>query len=66
MAPARTPACSVPPVRTDITLQQRQLDQVELGPAAADAFEFTGKRFARVDRTIRDCLSRGPRGDGPR
>ena len=37
-------------VRAAIGLQQRELHKIELGAAAADAFEFAGSRFKRVDR----------------
>jgi len=36
--------------RAEIGLQQRELHQVELCAATADAFEFASNRFKRVDR----------------
>ena len=36
-------------VRAEIGLQQRELHQVELGAAAADALEFAGDRLKRID-----------------
>jgi hypothetical protein len=51
MAAARShPARIVRAVRAEIGLQQRELHQVELGAATADAFQFAGNRFKRVDR----------------
>jgi hypothetical protein len=47
-APAQHPARTVRAVRAQVSLQQRKLDQVELGAAAADAFEFAGNRVERV------------------
>ena len=49
MAPAQHPAGIVRPVRADIGLQQREPDKVELCAATANAFEFAGNRFKRVD-----------------
>ena len=50
MPPAQHPPRIVQAVRAEIGLQQRELDQVELRAAAADAFELAGNRFKRVDR----------------
>ena len=36
-------------VRNEKSLQQRELHQIELGAAAADAFELADNRFKRVD-----------------
>src|SRR6516165_2818792 len=52
---ARTPrarhlARIVRAVRAEIGLQQRELHQVELCAATADAFELAGNRLKRVDR----------------
>ena len=51
MAAAQHPARIVQAVGADIGLQQRELHQVELCPATADAFEFAGNRLERVDRS---------------
>ena len=47
---AQHPARIVRAVRAEIGPQQRELHEVELRAAAADAFEFAGNRFERVDR----------------
>src|SRR5216683_2243002 len=47
---AQHPARIVRAVRAEIGLQQREHHQVELCAATADAFEFAGNRFKRVDR----------------
>ena len=47
---ARHPARIIRAVRAEIGLQQREFHQVELCAATADAFEFAGNRFERVDR----------------
>ena len=49
MARAQHAACIVRAVRVDISLQQRELDEVELCAAAADSFEFGDNRFERID-----------------
>src|SRR5580658_4616568 len=49
-------ACAQHPLRVaraagaEIGLQQRELDEVELGTAAAEAFELADNRLKRVDR----------------
>src|SRR6266852_5818906 len=47
---AQHPARIVRAVRAELGLQQREHHQVELCAATADAFEFAGNRFKRVDR----------------
>jgi hypothetical protein len=47
---AHQPARIVRAACAEIRLQQRELDQVELCAATADAFEFAGNRLTRVDR----------------
>ena len=49
-AGAAQPVRIVRAVRAEIGLQQREPHQVELRVAAADALEFAGDRFQRVDR----------------
>jgi hypothetical protein len=49
MAAAQHPARIVQAVGADIGLQQRELHQIELCPATADAFGFAGNRLERVD-----------------
>ena len=44
------PARIVQTVRAEIGLQKRELHQVELCAAAADAFELAGNRLKRIDR----------------
>ena len=49
MALAHHPAGIVQAVRADVGLQQRELHEVELCPATADAFEFANDRLKRID-----------------
>ena len=48
--PTQHPTGIVRTVRAEIGLHQRELHQVELCAATADAFECAGNRFKRVDR----------------
>ena len=49
MAASQHPARIVQTPSADIGAQQRELDQVELGAATADAFELGGDRLKRID-----------------
>ena len=49
MALAHHPAGIVQAVRADIGLQQRELHEVELCAATADAFEFANDRLKRIN-----------------
>ena len=49
MTAAQHPARIVHSAGTDISPQQSELHQIKLGAATAEAFEFAGDRFKRLD-----------------
>ena len=63
---ARTPRAEKPQrilltARIEVRLQQRELDEIVLCAAAADAFVLPGHRSERIDRTRQNPRARTPR-----